>query len=155
MYLIEFEDEYKDMIENYVLSDEQLIFTDEPKDCVELSNIDSERHSILTIEKDELVTFFVLHEKSGVEPYSNNQQAILLRAFSTDFRHQGKGYAKQSLLLLPEFVRTHYAIINEIVLAVNVKNTAAQKLYKKCGFVDQGVRKMGRKDELIIMSYYL
>ncbi|PET34061.1 GNAT family N-acetyltransferase, partial [Bacillus cereus] len=45
--------------------------------------------------------------------------------------------------------------INEIILAVNVKNVAAQSLYKKCGFCDNGVRRMGRKGELIIMSYNL
>jgi len=58
-------------------------------------------------------------------------------------------------LLLPEVSKEQFQHINEIVLAVNVKNQVAQTLYKKWGFIDEGVRKMGKKGELIIMSYYL
>lgn len=155
MELFEYEVRYKKIIENYALSEEQLQFTGNPKECVELSEADENRHSILAIENNELVTFFVLHENKGVKPYSENPNAMLLRSFSTDYNYQGKGYAKQSLILLPGFVRKEYPHINEIVLAVNVKNIAAQSLYKKCGYIDEGMRKMGKKGELIIMSYYL
>ncbi len=155
MELFEYEIRFENTIENYVLSEEQLQFTGTPKECVELSEVDADRHSILAIENSNLVTFFVLHENEGVKPYSENPNAMLLRAFSTNYYHQGKGYAKQSLLLLPEFVRKEYPHISEIVLAVNVKNIAAQSLYKKCGYIDEGVRKMGKKGELIIMSFYL
>lgn len=89
---------------------------------------DPDRHSILAIENNNLVSFFVLHEKGGVKPYSNNTKALLLRAFSTDFNHQGKGYAKKTLSLLPQFVRSRFSHINEIILAVNVKNKAAQQV---------------------------
>lgn len=58
-------------------------------------------------------------------------------------------------MLLPEVSKEQFQHINEIVLAVNVKNQVAQTLYKKWGFIDEGVRKMGKKGELIIMSYYL
>lgn len=146
---------FKNFIEKYTLSKDQLRFTGTPQKSIELSNKDPERYSILGIEGEQLVTFFVLHKNEGVKPYPNNKNALLLRAFSTDFHHQGKGYAKQSLKLLPEFVRSHFPEINEIVLAVNLKNEAAQELYKKNGFVDEGERKMGRKGELIIMSYHL
>lgn len=40
-------------------------------------------------------------------------------------------------------------------LAINVKNITAHLLYKKCGFIDEDVRKIGKKGALIIMSYYL
>lgn len=106
-------------------------------------------------ERGEARHFFDLHKGEGTKPYSTNDKAILLRAFSTDYRYQGKGYAKQALQLLPAFVKENFHEINEIVLAVNVRNEAAQGLYKKCGFVDEGVREMGPKGELIIMSYYL
>lgn len=155
MNLMKYERNLKDQIDNYILSEEQLQYTGTPSNAVELGNIDFYRHAILAINNNDLVTFFVLHENDGVKPYSENANAILLRTFSTDNRHQGKGYAKQSLLLLPEFVKEQFKHINEIVLAVNVKNLAAQTLYKKCGFIDEGVRKMGKKGELIIMSYYL
>ena len=150
-----YDDRFENVVEYYELTEEQLRFTGHPKDCIRLSDEDSNRYSILAIEEDKLVTFFVLHKNEGVKPYSNNSNSILLRAFSTDFRQQGRGFAKNALLLLPEFVKANFSEINEIVLAVNIQNEAAQRLYKKCGFVDEGIRKKGKKGELIIMSYYL
>ncbi|CAM5221421.1 hypothetical protein UACE39S_03385 [Ureibacillus acetophenoni] len=155
MQLYTYDDRFKNEVEAYELSEEQLRYTGHPKDCIKLSEEDSNRYSILAMEEDELVTFFVLHKNEGVKPYSTNNNSILLRAFSTDFRFQGRGYAKKALTLLPEFVKENFSETNEIVLAVNLQNEPAQRLYKKCGFVDEGVRKMGKKGELIIMSYYL
>jgi hypothetical protein len=85
MQLYSYNDRFEDTIEQYILSEEQLHFTGTPKECIELSNKDSDRYSILAIEGDQLVTFFVLHKNDGVKPYSNNESSILLRAFSTDF----------------------------------------------------------------------
>ncbi|WP_316572409.1 GNAT family N-acetyltransferase [Neobacillus sp. YIM B06451] len=155
MQLYLYDDRFKNAIEYYELTEEQLRYTGHPIECIKLSNEDSERYSILAMEEDKLVTFFVLHKNEGVKPYSNNNNSILLRAFSTDARYQGKGYAKKALILLPEFVKENFSETNEIVLAVNLKNEAAQGLYKKCGYVDEGVRKMGKKGELIIMSFHL
>lgn len=155
MQLCEYEERFDRQVANYQLSEEQLCFTKAPGECIALSKEDADQHSILAMENNQLVTFFVLHENEGVEPYSDHANAILLRAFSTDYNQQGKGYAKQVLLQLPDFVRAQFPHINEIVLAVNKRNIAAQSLYKNCGFVDEGVRRMGEKGELIIMSYYL
>lgn len=155
MELFEYEKRFDNEVKNYYLSEEQLRFTSTPLECVELSGKDSDRHSILAMKNNELVTFFVLHKNEGVKSYTENPKAVLLRAFSTDNHHQGKGYAKKSLMLLPEFVSAKFPDIDNIVLAVNVKNTAAQSLYKKCGYLDEGLRKMGRKGKLVIMNYYL
>ncbi|WHY78435.1 GNAT family N-acetyltransferase [Neobacillus sp. WH10] len=155
MQLYFYNEGFRNTIEQYLLTEEQLRFTGTPVDSIKLSCEDSDRHPILAMEEDRLVTFFVLHKNEGVKPYSDNQHAILLRAFSTDSRHQGKGYAYSSLTTLPDFVREHFRETNEIVLAVNLQNEAAQRLYKKCGYIDEGQRRMGKKGELIIMSYYL
>lgn len=150
-----YSDQFQKQIETYKLDEEQLRFTTHPLECIELAKEDLSRHSILAFEDKNFVTFFVLHENEGVKPYSNNPNAILLRAFSTDTYHQGKGHAKQALKLLPDYVKEKFKEVNEIVLAVNIGNDVAQSLYKKNGFVDEGVRKEGKKGELIIMSYYL
>ncbi|MFP5108130.1 GNAT family N-acetyltransferase [Neobacillus sp. C211] len=155
MQLYFYDERYKNLIEQYQLSEEQLRFTGTPTECIKLSNEDPDRYSILAMAQENLVTFFNLHKNEGVKPFSNNDRSILLRAFSTDFRHQGEGYAKNVLLQLPSFVKENFIETNEIVLAVNLQNTVAQGLYKKCGFIDEGERRMGRKGELIIMSYHL
>ena len=147
--------EFAKHIENYTLTDEQLRFTGNPKDAVELSNVDQHRYSILAMENEQLVTFFSLHKGAGVKPFSPNDNAILIRSFSTDFHHQGKGYAKNALILAREFVTSYFVGINEIVLAVNVKNEIAQAVYKKCGYIDEGLRVLGLRGELIVMSYHI
>lgn len=143
------------LIERYTITEEQLRYTMSPKESIELVMQDENRHAVLVLDEDRLVTFFVLHEHEGVKPYSSNEQAILIRAFSTDFYEQGKGYAKAALQLLPDFVLTHFPYINELVLGVNLPNTAAQSLYKKCGFVDEGRLAKGFRAEIKVMSYYL
>ncbi len=143
------------LIEQYQLPDEQLRYTAMPAECIALATSDDCRLPVLVIEEDKLVTFFVLHHGEGINTYTTNKQAILIRAFSTDYREQGKGYAKKALRLLPAFIHSHFPYMSEIILAVNVKNDAAQSLYKNCGFIDEGQRRMGPKGELIIMSFSL
>lgn len=155
MNLCFYNETYKEAIENYQITENQLRFTGTPVECTELCAKDPDRYAIMATEGGTLVTYFNLHKNKGVEPYSDNPNAILLRAFSTDFRYLGNGYAKQALKLLPPFVRENFYGINEIVLAVNLRNEVAQNLYKKCGYVDEGERRMGKKGELIVMSYYL
>ncbi|NYF24809.1 GNAT family N-acetyltransferase [Sporosarcina sp. JAI121] len=148
-------DEFDNLIQNYTITEEQLRFTGTPRDAINLSKADKNLFSVLAMKNKQLVTFFALHRCEGVEPYSTNENAILIRTFSTDFHHQGKGYAKNALMLVPELVNSHFVNINEIVLAVNVKNEIAQAVYKKCGYIDEGHRVMGTRGELIIMCYRL
>lgn len=150
-----YQPEFDIHIETYLLTDEQLQFTGIPKESIEFSKAEDNHYPILALENDLLVTFFALHTCEGVEPYSANANAILLRTFSTDFHQQRKGYAQKAILLIPEFVSEHFVGINEIILAVNVRNEPAKALYTKCGFVDRGVRVMGSRGELIVLSYYL
>ncbi|WGT38437.1 GNAT family protein [Lysinibacillus sp. 1 U-2021] len=155
MQLKFYEDKAQNLVEQYTLTEEQLRYTKSPKESIALAKQDHSRHAILAMDGNKLVTFFVLHEKEGVTPYSSNEHALLIRSFSTDFYEQGKGYAKTALQLLPDFVRKHFPLINELVLGVNVPNRAAQELYKRCGFVDEGRQAMGLRNELKVMSYYM
>lgn len=155
MKLVNYDPEYENLINDYYLPEEQLYYSAMPAEAVEISKNNKDRHTILGMDDGELVTFFILHENEAVKPFSNNSNDILLRSFSTNHKHQGKGYAKKTLELLPEFMMAHLPHIEGIVLGVNVKNTAGQSLYKKCGYVDEDNRVMGSKGEMIVMKYYL
>jgi len=155
MRLVTYDQSYKDKIAGYVLSEEQLRFTKSPAESIQHAAQDKQRHPILALKNEELVSFFVLHEKDGAASFSENPHAVLLRSLSTDRRHQGKGHAKEAFQLLPAFVRAHFPDITEIVLAVNVQNTPAQALYEKCGYIERGNRVMGSKGEMIVMSLQL
>lgn len=155
MELVKYNSQYDNLIEEYYLPAEQLYYSAMPAEAVEISKNNNDRHTILGMDDGELVTFFILHENEAVQPYSDQPNDILLRSFSTNHIHQGKGYARKTLELLPQFMREHIPHIDGIVLGVNVKNTAAQGLYKKCGYVDTDNRVMGSKGEMIVMKYYL
>ncbi|WP_413305212.1 GNAT family protein [Bacillus sp. 1P10SD] len=155
MQLYFYDEKFKTDIEQYQITEDQLRFTGKPQDCVRLSQEDVDRYAIVAMEENQLVTYFDLHKNEGAKPYSNNKNAILIRAFSTDSRYLGKGYATKALKLLPDFVKEHFPEMDEMVLGVNLANEAAQALYKKCGFIDEGERRMGPKGVLIVMSYYL
>lgn len=155
MKLIEYKEQkkLKKQIDSYHLSENQVIFTAHPKDAVVESSKEKNRYPIVLITNNEiLTTFFILHEKEGVYPYSDNKQAILLRSFSTDSKHQGKGFAKMALNLLPDYIRNTFISINEIVLAVNSVNTSAISLYKKSGFIDTTRRIKTDYGSLIVLS---
>ncbi|MGX7244119.1 GNAT family N-acetyltransferase [Enterococcus quebecensis] len=134
MYLQKYTPDFSNMIEQYQLDEKQLLHTGTPEIPITISQKNHFIHPILAIEENRLTNFFVLDEKKDVALYTTNKQAILLRTFSTDTRYQGQGHAKEVLRLLPNFVRLHFPNINEVILAVNENNIAAQTLYQKNGF---------------------
>jgi len=146
-----YNEKYDDQLKNYFLADEHLRFTGLPIDNIEKCVVEADRHAILILSNNDVAGFFVLHGWDGVRQYSDNKNAILLRAYSVDTNFQGKGIAKHSLNLLPSFVKANFPERDEIILGVNHKNTAAQHVYLKSGFIDSGKRVMGRKGELFIM----
>ncbi|SDC94148.1 Acetyltransferase (GNAT) family protein [Terribacillus halophilus] len=155
MELIRFQETHTGLINTYTLSEEQLRFTGHPAYSVPLCREEPNRHAVLGMDDNRLVTYFVLHEQEGVHPFSDNPNAILLRTLSTDHQNLGKGYGKAALQQLPDFVQMQFPHVNEIVLAVNETNEFARKLYEKCGYQDTGRRVMGSKGILIVMSYAL
>jgi RimJ/RimL family protein N-acetyltransferase len=105
--------------------------------------VDPSRYPIVILVEGDPVGFFVLHEGEGISTFTDNPNAILVRAFSINHKHQGKGYAKMAMLGLPNFVKKNFTTIEEIVLAVNAKNIAARGMYLKAGYIDKGIRREG------------
>ncbi|GIN13549.1 N-acetyltransferase [Shouchella clausii] len=141
--------QYIDTLSTFELPKEQAQFTSLPNDYKEVAE---GQYRIVILHKTEPVGFFLMHSTDRVKEYSDNPQAMLLTALSINEAKQGKGYAKQAMLLLKEFVTMEFPKCNEIVLAVNHKNIAAQQLYVKTGFQDTGKRKIGPIGEQLIMS---
>ncbi|MGZ4162343.1 MAG: GNAT family N-acetyltransferase, partial [Neobacillus sp.] len=116
-------------MENYFLSEEQIKFTSHPLDAITKCEDEDDPIPIMIFHNDVPAGFFVLHGWNGVQEYSDNERALLLRAYSIDSKYQGKGIAKESLRLLPSFISEHFINKNEIILAVNHKNFVAQYVY--------------------------
>ncbi|MEH7501028.1 GNAT family N-acetyltransferase [Neobacillus drentensis] len=140
---------YYDYLKEFKLPEEQERFTALPIEMLEKTH---ERHPIVILNSNVPVGFFVLHSSARVQEYSDNPNAMLLTAFSINHLEQGKGYAKMGMELLPEFVNQSFPSCNEIVLAVNKRNTPAQRLYEKTGYKDTGRRKMGKIGEQLILT---
>lgn len=138
-------------LENFSLTENQVIFSGLPMEAIEQSKAEKNRYPIFLIDKDKAPTFFVLHTEEGPKQYTDNPHAILLRSFSTDRKFQGKGYAKQALIRLPEFIYQNFSTVNEIILGVNSMNEAAIGLYKQAGFIDNGRPLKTEYGELRIM----
>ncbi|MCM3704037.1 GNAT family N-acetyltransferase [Paenibacillus macerans] len=149
-----YDEKYLETLERFELPENQAEFTALPSEALDMSVNDPDRYPVVILaDGTTLAGFFVLHRNSDFVPLVENPRALLLRALSVDFRHQGKGYAKAAMLQLPPFVREHFPEADEIVLAVNHQNYAAQRLYAKAGFEDRGLTKMGPKGLQHIYHY--
>ncbi|EJL46326.1 GNAT family N-acetyltransferase [Brevibacillus agri] len=134
-------------LRSFELPEEQGQFTSLP---VETLAVTEGQYPIVIVSEKEPVGFFLLHSTERVKEYSANPDAMLLTSFSINHAQQGKGYAKQGMLLLPAFIRTEFPACTEIVLAVNHKNIPAQRLYVAAGFADTGRRRMGPLGEQFV-----
>lgn len=137
------------MFEDYHLPEQQLSFTAYPIDSLRDCARDKERHPVVVLSNGKVAGFFVLH---ATQQYSGNKNALLLRAFSINDKDQGRGIATAALQRLYPFVRTHFPSVNELILAVNHRNSVAQHVYFKNGFRDTGRRAMGRAGEMFLFS---
>ena len=145
-----YDESYQQEVEAYQLLDSS--FTALPNAYLKVSQKREDYRPILGIENDKVVYFFVLDSGDDKFKYSDNSRSLLLRAFSTDSRETRKGYARQSLLLLPKFLKTNYPTYNEIVLGVNEYNQVVTYLYANLNFVDTKTRFLGKKGYQKIMS---
>ncbi|WP_068786139.1 GNAT family N-acetyltransferase [Paenibacillus phocaensis] len=131
-------------LQRFELTSEQVTYTAMPSKALEAAAQDPNRYPVVIQSAEaEIVGFFVLHRNAELPSLVDNPRVLLLRALSVDFRQQGKGYAKSAMLQLPAFVREHFPEVDEIVLAVNVQNHAAQQLYLQVGFEDRGFTQPG------------
>lgn len=128
----------KEALERFVLPEEQVIFSALPKDVLDEAIQDKCMYPVVIASGDIHAGFFILHEGPDIGEYTANPNAMLLRSFSIDYRYQGQGIAKTAMLQLPEFMKSRFPGRNEVVLAVNRRNKAAQAVYIAAGFQDKG-----------------
>ncbi|KMJ57352.1 hypothetical protein AB685_17875 [Bacillus sp. LL01] len=142
--------EYRDRLNEFELPEEQLKFTSLPVDALETCETDKGRHPVVILSNRIPAGFFVLYQGEELPTYTDNPTAILLRAYSVSLPFQGQGIAGKSLELLPDFVKRNYPQVDEVILAVNLRNEAAQRVYLRSGFEDSGKKVMGRMGEQFV-----
>ena len=153
--LAKYESRFKSELENYPLSEEQLVFTGHPLELLARAEETPTYTPIVILDDDKVAGFFVLDTGEDRFNYTEEVDSILLRGYSIHPAFQGRGIAKASLRHLTEYVRNHYPQVNHIVLGVNEANKAAQALYFSMGFVDDGKRFYGRSGLQLALSLHL
>lgn len=150
--LVHYEEQYKNAVRNYDLPKEQAIYTSYPAKAIE--QIESEQEiPVLILQENEVVGFFILDGRTKANQYTNNRNAIVFKCFSIDKRFQGKSFGEQSLKVLPIFTKNMIPNKDEIILTVHHTNIPAICLYRKCGFLDKGIRYAGEYGEELVFHY--
>jgi cysteine synthase A len=81
---------------------------------------------------------FVLLRAQQVAPSWAPPDAITLHNLRIDSEQQGRGYAKQAIRLLLDWVTTNLPTARRAALCVNHRNEHARQIYLACGFADTG-----------------
>ncbi|GAF11743.1 hypothetical protein JCM19045_875 [Bacillus sp. JCM 19045] len=144
-----YEEKYLETLRAFELPVTQAQFTAMPENLLTVAD---GQYRIVILSEEIPVGFFLLHNTARVSEYTSNPHAMLLTALSINHNQQGQGYAKKAMLELGAFVSSNFKECNEIILAVNHKNIAAQNLYKNVGFIDTGRRKVGKIGEQLVMQ---
>ncbi|MFF2754723.1 GNAT family N-acetyltransferase [Psychrobacillus sp. NPDC058041] len=153
--LAPYEMKYQAALENYPLSEEHLSFTAHPLELLDRSENTSTYSPIVILENGIVVGFFVLDSGEDKFNYTDKQESILLRGYSVHPSYQGNGIAKKSMGLLREYSNENFPHVSQIVLGVNEANKAAQSVYLRAGFIDEGKRFNGRSGVQIAMCLKL
>lgn len=66
--LVFYNDDFKQQLDNYTITDDQLRFTGHPDEAIALAKEDPERHPVVAVRHGWITNFFVLHEKMAPGP---------------------------------------------------------------------------------------
>ena len=126
----EFEEQYRDDVLNFELSERQQIYSSLPKSVLEDALNDENRVANIAInENGDVVGFFVLHQYYQHEGYDTPKQVIYVRSLSVNEDFQGFGYGTKMMMYLPWITLTLLAkpMLSLVDYSVAVKLTG-----KKC-----------------------
>ncbi|MCY0977915.1 GNAT family N-acetyltransferase [Chryseobacterium wangxinyae] len=134
---------------DYVLDEIQSQYTATAKQALEKIEERNQKEDFfaypITIFFEEKVAgFFVLDFGDDKYDLTENPDSVLLRSLSVNPELQGRGIGKSSMAIVDNFIEEHFSDCNEIVLAVNEKNTAAFQLYTDSGYKFDGKTREGR-----------
>jgi RimJ/RimL family protein N-acetyltransferase len=98
----------------------------------------------LAIRSNEGIVGFLALKRGDQAPSWANAQAAVVSGMRIDQSQQGKGMGTAALKMLAAWMAAHWPESSCVSLEVDEENTGAICAYKKAGFADDGVRKLGR-----------
>jgi len=141
---------------DYVLDETQLQYTATPKQALEKIEERNQKsdffaYPVTVFYQGKIAGFFVLDFGDDKFDLTENPDSVLLRSFSIHPDFQGKGIGRSAMTEADHFIRQHFTDCNEIVLAVNEKNSQAFQLYIKTGYGFDGRKREGRSGTQFLM----
>ncbi len=142
---------------DYVLDEIQSQFTATAKQSLEKIEERNQKedffaYPVTIFHNEKIAGFFVLDFGKDKLELTKNSDSVLVRSLSVNPQFQGKGIGKSAMIEADRFIKEHFKDCNEIVLAVNEKNTTAFQLYINTGYVYDGKMREGRSGPQFLMS---
>lgn len=138
---------------SYTLDENQSQFTATAEEALQRieERADHLAHPVTIFYEGKPAGFFVLDFGSDKFDLTDNPNSVLVRSLSINPDMQGKGIGKSAMHNMDDFIRQHFENCDEIVLAVNQKNTFAYELYLKTGYRYEGKTRIGRSGPQYLM----
>lgn len=141
---------------DYILDDIQSQYTATAKQSLEKIEERNQKgdffaYPITIFYQEKIAGSFVLDFGEDKFDLTENADSVLLRSLSINPDFQGKGIGKSAMTKADHFIREHFTDCNEIVLAVNEKDTQAFQLYIKTGYEFEGKTREGRSGTQFLM----
>ena len=88
---------------------------------------------------DVLIGFTMFGYDTADENEHDNEPCYFIARFMIDKRHQNKGFGKQAMVEVLEYIKSYpQGAAASVYLSYEPSNVVAQKLYKSLGFVETG-----------------
>ncbi|WP_162496172.1 GNAT family N-acetyltransferase [Staphylococcus simulans] len=139
-----YEPKYHQEVEDFELSERQMIYSSLPKQVLDDALKDKDRIANIAInQKGEVVGFFVLHQYYQHEGYDTPEHVVYVRSLSINEKFQGNGYGTKIMMNLPNYVQSLYSDFNHLYLVVDAENKAAWNVYERAGFMHTATKQEG------------
>ena len=140
----EFEEQYRDDVLNFELSERQQIYSSLPKSVLEDALKDENRVANIAInENGDVVGFFILHQYYQHEGYDTPELVVYVRSLSINEKFQGQGYGTTMMMYLPQYVQLLFPDFNHLYLVVDTENEGAWNVYERAGFMHTATKEEG------------
>ncbi|MES0132578.1 pyridoxal-phosphate dependent enzyme [Mesorhizobium sp. M0029] len=111
-------------------------------------------HPFSIVVSDQVVGFFVLREKTALPEWAA-PGVITLHSLRVGSAYQRSGFGKTAMRLAAEWILTNRPRVARFMLAVNVRNIVARKVYQTSGFCNTGATYYGPVGTQNILEYIL
>ncbi|MGD7044775.1 GNAT family N-acetyltransferase [Jeotgalibacillus proteolyticus] len=104
----------------------------------------SNEESIIPQDENVKTVFFGIYDEDtmiGTILYAFDDEitnTYWIHAIKIDEQHEGKGYEKEALISVVEWIREHFKHCTEIRLNASKEDDSANELYRNFGFVPSG-----------------